>query len=320
MTHARGCLTDAASLADHWLGKLTRLRAGNVESGDVASGPAPHKPLLLLSIIDLAESGKVLGRVLTRTPELVLRFRSLGTLVAERWPTRLQLRLPFYHLKTQGFWQAFTEGMQPAQSPQSCAVIELHPEFFALLADRDFRAKARMVLIARYFTEIEKAALFECLGISGSSARLSTQDANGVLAKALADGKRKGRGARFQVRVVDDYHHTCALMGYRCFTADGSSIVDAAHIEGWAETQNDDLTNGLALSKSAHWMFDQGLWSVDDELRVVVNSRRFSEAGPEALLLRNSVGRHLQFDPQAKLRPAIELLRNHRLRHLGPLY
>ena len=196
-------MSGVAQSAELWLAKLTQLRAGNGEAGDGVSGPAPHKPLLLLSIIDLAESGKILGRVITRTPELVLRFRTLGTLVADRWPTRLQLRLPFYHLKTQGFWQAFSDEMQPAQSPKSCAMIELHPEFFALLADRDFRMKARMVLIARYFTEVEKVALFECLGIAGASARASSREVNSVLAKALADGKRKGRSARFQVRVVE---------------------------------------------------------------------------------------------------------------------
>jgi putative restriction endonuclease len=90
--------------------------------------------------------------------------------------------------------------------------------------------------------------------------------------------------------------------------------VDAAHIESWAQTQNDDLTNGLALSKSAHWMFDAGLWTVDDDLRVIVRAHRFSEAGPDAQQLRAYAGRHLQFDPKAKLRPATECLRRHRLR------
>ncbi len=309
-------MSEAMSPVDLWLGKLTHLRAGNGKVTDGVSGPAPHKPLLLLSILDLAESGKLAGRVITRTPELVLRFRELGTLVADRWPTRLDLRLPFYHLKTQGFWQAFTAEMRPAQASDSCMVIELDPVFFALLADRDFRVKARLVLVSRYFTEVEQAALFEFLGmVIGNSAR----DANRVLAKALVNGKRKGRSARFQVRVVDDYFHTCALTGYRCFTADGSSIVDAAHIESWAETQNDDLTNGLALSKSAHWMFDQGLWSADDEMRVVVNSLRFIEAGPDAIQLRSVAGRHLQFDPPAKLRPSVECLRKHRRRYLGAI-
>lgn len=291
--------------------KLTRLRAGNGKSTDGVSGPAPHKPLLLLSILDLAESGKLQGRVITRTPELVLRFRELGTLIANRWPTRLDLRLPFYHLKTQGFWEAFTAEMRLAQASDSCMVIELAAEFFALLTDRDFRMKARLVLVSHYFTEVGQAALFEFLGLTTTR---SARDANAVLAKALADGKRKGRSARFQVRVVDDYFHTCALTGYRCFTVDGASLVDAAHIEAWAKTQNDDLTNGLALSKNAHWMFDAGLWTVDDDLRVIVRAHRFSEAGPDAQQLRSYAGRHLQFDPKAKLRPAAECLRRHRLR------
>jgi putative restriction endonuclease len=114
--------------------------------------------------------------------------------------------------------------------------------------------------------------------------------------------------------VVDDYFHTCALTGYRCFTAAGSSIVDAAHIEGWAATQNDELTNGLALSKNAHWMFDAGLWAVDSSLRVIVRAHRFSEVGPEAQQLRAYAGRHLHFDPKAKLRPSLESLRRHRER------
>lgn len=304
-------MREADTFIDQWLGKLPRLRAGNGKLTDGVSGPAPHKPLLLLSILDLADSGKLPGRVLTRTPELVLRFRELGTLVADRWPTRLDLRLPFYHLKTQGFWQAFTAEMTPAQSSETCAVIELHPEFFALLADRDFRVKARLVLVSHYFTEPEQAALFEFLGLALGHA---TKTADQALAQALAAGRRKGRGARFQVRVVDDYFHTCALTGYRCFTTDGASIVDAAHIEPWAETGNDNLNNGLALSKSAHWMFDAGLWTVDDDLRVRVNANRFTEAGPESLQLRAAAGRHLQFAPQAKLRPSVECLRRHRLR------
>jgi len=306
-------MSDGQTTVDVWLGKLTRLRPATGNSRDGVAGFAPHKPLLLLCLIDLAENGKLPGRVFTRTPDLVLRFRAFGTLMAERWPSRLQLRLPFYHLKTQGFWEAFTAEMHPATSPEACVVCALHPEFFEVLNDRDFRLKARLVLIARYFTPVERAAFYELLGIA--SERSGGANAERMLAKALADGRRKGRSARFQVRVVDDYHHTCALTGYRCFTAEGASIVDAAHIEGWAETQNDELTNGLSLSKSAHWMFDQGLWSVDDKMRVVVNPRRFSEAGPEALLLGAAAGRHLQFAPQAKLRPAAESLRKHRRRH-----
>jgi putative restriction endonuclease len=91
--------------------------------------------------------------------------------------------------------------------------------------------------------------------------------------------------------------------------------VDAAHIEKWAATQNDDPQNGLALSKNAHWLFDEGLWSVDEDLRVIVAVNRFTENGPEALKLAPMAGRHLQFDPSAKLRPSLEMLKRHRAYH-----
>ncbi|MHA3771865.1 HNH endonuclease [Verrucomicrobiota bacterium sgz303538] len=127
----------------------------------------------------------------------------------------------------------------------------------------------------------------------------------------------------------DDFvhvHRTCnpasirsrsclALTGYRCVTDDGSTIVDTAHIEPWAYNQNDELTNGLALSKNAHWMFDEGLWSASDDLRVIVDTRRFQEHGPEFMRLNAIAGRHLQFDPAAKLRPSVEMFRRHRARH-----
>ena len=62
-------------------------------------------------------------------------------------------------------------------------------------------------------------------------------------------------------------------------------------------------------------MFDEGLWSADNDLRVIVNVRRFSENGPEAIRLASFAGRHLQFDPGARLRPSLECLRHHRTHH-----
>jgi putative restriction endonuclease len=196
----------------------------------------------------------------------------------------------------------------------------LDREFHDLLADPDFRLKARLLLISRYFEPVEQAAFYESFGFTPQTVGPSV--AEKLVAEGLEAAKQKGRSAKFQVRVVDDYHHVCALTGYRCVTVDGASAVDAAHIESWAETRNDDLTNGLALSKTAHWMFDAGLWTVDDAMRVLVHPTRFTEAGPEAALLRTFAGRHLQFDPKAKLRPAVKSLRWHReqaLRYSGKL-
>ena len=43
------------TLSHFWLGKLANLNAARTE----ARGIAPHKPLMLLSVIDLIEAGEV---------------------------------------------------------------------------------------------------------------------------------------------------------------------------------------------------------------------------------------------------------------------
>lgn len=48
------------------------------------------------------------------------------------------------------------------------------------------------------------------------------------------------------------------------------------------------------------------------DLRVLVNSRIFTEDGPESLRPSGFSGRHLQFNPSAKLRPSQNCLRGHR--------
>lgn len=302
-----------ASAEKAWLARLTRL---NPATGTrKQSGKAPHKPLLLLSLLDAFEDGEISSPVFTKTADLVVRFLNYSSITAARWPNKLQIQMPFFHLSTQGFWTSFDGTMQRATA-DSAVVNEIDPEFYQLCQAPGFRIKARMVLISIYFTPTEKIALFEAVGLSvhptAAKARAVVREVD-----AAAAAEQTGRSARFRSRVVIEYQRTCALTGYRCDTVDGTSIVEAAHIDAWSDSQNDDVHNGLALSRNAHWMFDQGLWSVDDDFRVLVNERQFQEAGPDAFLLRNLRGRHLQFDPKAILRPDSRLLRLHRHKYLG---
>jgi putative restriction endonuclease len=46
--------------------------------------------------------------------------------------------------------------------------------------------------------------------------------------------------------------------------------VDAAHIHQFADSRNNDPRNGLALSKNAHWLFDNGLRALTDDFKVIV--------------------------------------------------
>lgn len=47
--------------------------------------------------------------------------------------------------------------------------------------------------------------------------------------------------------------------------------MEAAHIKPVEHRGPDDIRNGLALSGTAHWMFDRGLISLSDDLEVLVS-------------------------------------------------
>jgi putative restriction endonuclease len=80
-----------------WLGRLARLRVDRA-SGD----PAPHKPLLLLAVIDFAERGEIGGEKLPLTPELAFQFYTNWSIVAHRRTQRPDVRLPFHYLRSDG--------------------------------------------------------------------------------------------------------------------------------------------------------------------------------------------------------------------------
>ena len=70
---------------------------------DFTRNRAPHKPLLLLSVLDLFEQGLIQSNLIELTPDL-------GDLFTRYWadvmpPDRQgNLALPFFHLRSDGFW------------------------------------------------------------------------------------------------------------------------------------------------------------------------------------------------------------------------
>lgn len=280
------------STRDLWLGRLASLNV-NRSQGD----PAPHKPLLLLSILSRLDEGEPLPESLPLTPELAFRFQTLWTVVAHRRTQRPDIKLPFYHLQTDGAWSSLAADGTPAQHPRVARLAQIAPDFAAFVVDPQNREDAKRVLVRGYFTPAERVALAELVGIPAEEAVRLAGGENLVLFEEVV---RRGREAQFRLRVVAAYNYTCALTGYRLTTIDGATIVDAAHIHRFADSGNNDPRNGLALCKNAHWMFDLGLWTLTDDLKVEVADAAFAEAGPDGLRLapyRSLRLAHLPADP-----------------------
>ena len=260
---------------EKWLKAISNLRV------DRKGSIAPHKPLLLLVLAELAEQGKLSVKILPLTGELVFRFLAYWTVVVERRPQRPDIHLPFYHMRGDGCWTPLDENGRPTLERRRAIAAEIDETFLACLNDPEFRLQMRRILIAKYFTDYtERAALYQLVGLPVPPDTIVKEDA-----RLYEAARERGREARFRLTVVPAYNYTCALTRYRLVTVDSGSIVDAAHIHQFADSRNNHPRNGIALCKNAHWMFDEGLWSLDDDYRVLIDPKRFDESGLDALLL-----------------------------------
>lgn len=296
--------------AKHWLAKFANLNA----EPDRGRGVAPHKPLLLFCVLDMLDTGLLADGRLEMSAELVFRFETYWSFVLERRHRKGDIRLPFHALGSiyDRVWQRFTDDGRLSPGRDSTRVCLIDASLLPLLKSATFRKKVRQVLLSgRYFTPSERVGL-------ATAMKLPPPDEADVVklqedAATYEASQRKGRNQRFKVEVLTRYGFTCALTGYRLTTERGN-LVEAAHIHQRADSLNDDPQNGLALTPDSHWMFDAGMWSVNEHRRVVVASERaFTEwCLPGGFRLRELAGRELFFKDGCGFRPDWRLFEWHR--------
>lgn len=287
---------------EHWLRTFAKLRQHGPKDDK-----APHKPLLLLSILQLAEQDGPPGGELELTPELAFRFFTLWEIVAHRRSQKGDIRYPFHHLSGERCWTPLDAERRESTDDRRTAFARLDPDLSACLGDPLFRGQARRVLIESYFPVDEQIALYEAFELP------VPEDLGEAPTKLVPEEpRRKGREARFRIIIVAAYHYSCALTGYRLTTVGGDSIVDAAHIHDFADSRNNDPDNGIALSKNAHWLFDHGLWTLDDDYRVMVAARHFTEASPDQRGLAEYHGQPIRLPRDERYLPNREYLAWHR--------
>lgn len=301
-----------------WLNRLANLNAARTR----ARGIAPHKPLMLLTVIDLIESGDIADGWVKYDVRLVSRFRDYWELVLERQRNQPDIPMPFHALGSakDQVWRTFTADGQPSKAKATTRLCSLDPALFACLQNPGFRRKARTTLVTIYFTPTEQVMLCARLGLP-----VPATDEIRALREEAAEYKARrkmGRDSRFKSDVLGGYYFTCALTGYRLDT-ETTAIVQAAHIHQHAISGNDDPRNGLALTPDAHWMFDAGLWTASPvgpdgtDFKIQVAKDRFSESSPVGPLLGPRHDTLLCFHRSARLRPDpvhfISQARQHRL-------
>lgn len=81
--------------------------------------------------------------------------------------------------------------------------------------------------------------------------------------------KRPIRDRAFSAIVRSAYRNTCAMTGLHLVNGGGRAEVDAAHIMAVEDSGPDSPRNGIALSKTVHWMFDRGIISLEDDGKIL---------------------------------------------------
>lgn len=226
-----------------------------VEEG--APHERPHKPLLLLAVLDLMDEGKA-------TPDRIPWCQDLRDRFTDRF---LQVRKhndqntpenPFFRLQTQGFWQAWIEDGNRRIPLQATPLVNQIGKVFAKLTDgleftvrtSNDRQHLREALLSRYFPHLSQ--------FKNQQSEIRNHQS---IARVAEDELEYGRSPAFRRTILTIYDHQCAACGLRIKLPAGNdvSFIDAAHLIPFSESRNDHPTNGLALCKNHHWAMDRNL-------------------------------------------------------------
>lgn len=92
------------------------------------------------------------------------------------------------------------------------------------------------------------------------------------------------RDRAFRRAVMHAYDGRCAVTGWKLVNGGGRLEAQAAHIRPVEHGGPDSVRNGLALSGTAHWMFDRGLIGFRDDLEIIVHRKVNDRDGVAAVI------------------------------------
>jgi putative restriction endonuclease len=276
---------------------------GKLRRADTPYGKAPHQPVFLLTIIEEIEKNDILTNEIRITPEMVALFKENFALLCNAGHNA-NFFLPFNHLDS-SFWH-----IKPHEGQQLNAPIRgfkglqevvdygyFAEDLFDLLMQPVSRDYLKQCLLDTYFADKKAEFLRIKYGGGGYLAHLekyllneSTDNPTALLMDA--DEEKFVRGGLFKKLVPQVYNSTCCFSGMRLISSFGFSMIDACHIIPFSVSQNDKVSNGIALCPTLHRAFDRGLLAVDLQFTIAV-SPHFAEDAAHDYSLKKLAGKRI---------------------------
>lgn len=260
----------------------------------------PHKPVLLLAILDLIAQGFATPDRIVWSQQLRDRFDIYFVLV-RKLNDQCTPENPFLYLRQEGWWvpsRAGPTGDQPLDTTPTVGDANSQIVYARLVGGMERfvirpsdRTELRLALIARYFPEARQLVVpLFAEATSNNAEATSSQDNEDAASKP-------GRGSGFRRKILEIYDYQCAACGLRIKLPEVGDLtfVDAAHLIPFSVNWNDHPTNGIALCKNHHWAMDrfliapspEGSWRVSTILdrRRSVGERDLMQLSGERILL-----------------------------------
>ncbi|GHV66799.1 HNH endonuclease [Bacteroidia bacterium] len=298
---------------------------------DMKNGGAPHKPILLLSVISLFEKGIFTNNQIDILPELVASFKTnwAKLVVTNHFPI---FALPFYHLSSEPFWILIANAgcekwIESKSSMRSFGNLTtainyalIDNELANLLLVPENRDILKIALLDKYFPDTKSN--FGTGNDDDLPSEKLLHDNSETYKQKIIELKNQVdensfqeeifiRGGLFKREIPKIYNHTCTVSGLRISAVANVSMVDACHIVPFSEGYDDTLTNGIALCPNLHRAFDRGLISISDDYTILTN-KNFVENQKSVFNISQFAGKQIFLPYTEELYPDLGNIAVHR--------
>lgn len=256
-------------------------------------GKAPHKPILLLSIISLIEKNLILNNRIEITSDLVLEFKSNF----KKFVTTSHIdnfSLPFFHMRNEPFYRLIPRNgmmktLNKVKSLKSInrlseliAFAEIDKSLFDLLQQPKVRTVFINFIIEEYFPEFKNAKnqISNFYETQIETEILKENKASYISKLEIIKSEMDNdsfeqevfiRGGIFKKTIPKIYNYSCCITGFKVNTNYNIQMIDACHIIPFSISQDDTIQNGISLSPNIHRAFDRGLITINQDYIIRVS-------------------------------------------------
>lgn len=290
-------------------------------------GKAPHKIVLILTILDFIREGIVTDNKFYLSDEFVVSFHS-------NWDKFVRskhipnIAYPFYHLKNDRYSKDIwilhlinsdnsnfnSRSYRPSITKLRKNVIyaSLNKSFFEWLSNFNNLNQYRDLLISDNFgltttQEVVAENQGEYLPMKNMAVLVERKK---KIKREYWEENVLVRSNKFPKAIKQIYNNTCAVTGLKVEISGINPLLEACHIKPFSEDYQDVIVNGIAMSPTFHTAFDKGLFTVNDSYEIKVSNSVLQNIASEDIW--NKENKMIILPENNDYFPAIEYLDWHR--------